>query len=345
MKKIDSLFSSILIFVLAQAAWFSLLGLWIYWYVSNYIIFEYVGENAPPQIISDSTNVFALVSGIVLLVFISIGMSYIFVYLNRQMNINKLYDNFIASVTHELKSPLSSIQLYLETIKSRNVPTQKQKEFVSIMIKDTDRLNNLINSILHLSGIEQKKMVRKYPHDYQIYHANNILKNLLNKSIDKFHLSSDSVKITGDPDCLCVIDGNWFEIVFYNLFDNAIKYSKNKPQINISLSNSLKKINIEFSDNGIGLSYKDQKKIFNKFQRIENDYNPSVKGTGLGLYWVKEIVKYHGGKIQVFSKGQDMGTRFLITLPVYQTSKKRYIKNLLKISRKNEEKPDEFDGR
>jgi len=340
MKKIGSLFSSILIFVLAQVAWFSLLGLWIYWYVSNYIIFEYVDENAPPQIISDSTNVFALVSGIVLLVFISVGMSFIFVYLNRQMNINKLYDNFIASVTHELKSPLSSIQLYLETINSRNVPVEKQKEFLSIMMKDTGRLNDLINSILHLSGIEQKKMARKYPHDYQIYKANEIFSDLISKSMDKYHLSSESVSTKGKPDCLCVIDSNWFEIVFYNLFDNAIKYSNNNPQIAISLSNNLKKILIEFSDNGIGLSYKDQKKIFNKFQRIENADSPSVKGTGLGLYWVKEIVKYHGGKIQVFSAGREKGTTFTITLPIYQSSKKRYIKTLLKLSRKNKEKSD-----
>jgi len=128
--------------------------------------------------------------------------------------------------------------------------------------------------------------------------------------------------------------------VFYNLFDNAIKYSNNKVKINISISNTSKKIHIEFTDNGIGIINKDQKKIFNKFQRIENPQNPCVKGTGLGLYWVEEIVIYHGGKIQVFSEGKDRGTTFTITLPIYQSSKKRYIKTLLKISRKNMENSD-----
>lgn len=335
MKKIDSLFSSILIFVLVQIAWFSLLGLWIYWYVSNYIIFEYVGENVSPQIISDDTNVFALVSGIVLLVFISIGMSLIFVYLNRQMNVNKLYDNFIASVTHELKSPLSSIQLYLETLNSRYVPVEKQKEFIEIMMKDTERLSDLINSILHLSGIEQKKLAQKYPHDYQVYKANEIFTELIEKAKDKFRLSLNSISVKGNPESQCVIDSNWFEIVIFNLFDNAIKYSNKEPKINVTLSSTSKKIQIKFSDNGVGLSYKDQKKIFNKFQRIENAESPSVKGTGLGLYWVREIVKYHGGKIQVDSAGKDKGTTFTITLPVYQSYKKRYVKTLLKISRKN----------
>jgi signal transduction histidine kinase len=97
---------------------------------------------------------------------------------------------------------------------------------------------------------------------------------------------------------------------------------------------------MKFSDNGVGLLYKDQNKIFNKFQRIENEESPSVKGTGLGLYWVKEIVKYHGGKIQVESAGKNMGTTFTITLPIYKSYKKRYIETLLKISKKNIEKPD-----
>jgi signal transduction histidine kinase len=297
-----------------------------------------------PQIISDSTNVFALVSGIVLLVFISVGMSFIFVYLNRQMNITKLYDNFIASVTHELKSPLSSIQLYLETINSREVPPKKQKEFIEFMLKDTGRLNNLINSILHLSGLEQKKTVRKYPHNYRIYKADSIMRELIEGAMEQFKIAKNSVTVSSAANCECVIDRSWFEIVFHNLFDNAIKYSTNSVRIDIKISSSTKKFEIEFNDNGIGILSKDQKKIFNKFQRIDNLESPSVKGTGLGLYWVSQIIKYHGGKIFVFSDGKNLGTTFKIALPIYQSSKKRHIKNLLKISRKNKEIVNENDG-
>lgn len=345
MKKINSLFSSILIFVLVQAAWFSLLGLWIYWYVTNYIIFKNVGDNLSPQIISDGTNIFALISGIVLLVFISIGMSLIFSYLNRQMNLTKLYDNFIANVTHELKSPLSSIQLYLETLKSRNVPRIKQQEFINLMLKDTDRLNNLINSILQLSGIEQKKAAKIYPHDYRVYKADKIVKQIIKDTVEQFQLSNDAVSVKGTTSCECVIDYNWLEIVFHNLFDNAIKYSKNPVKIEIKLSSTLKYFNIEFKDNGIGISVKDQKRIFNKFQRIYYQDSPNVKGTGLGLYWVKEIIRYHGGKISIFSEGKDKGTTFKIELPIYKTSKKRYIRSLLRISKKSQELTEENHGK
>ncbi len=344
MKKWGSIFSYILIFVLTQIAWFSLLGLWIYWYVSNYIKFQNVGEGVSPQIVSDNANVFALVSGLVLLVFVSLGMWVIFSYLNRQMNITKLYDNFIANVTHELKSPLSSIQLYLETLKSRKVPDQKQKEFIKLMLKDTGRLNNLINSILYLSGLEKKKTAKKYPHDYRIYIADNVIREIIHNAIEQHKISGDAVLVSGTAKCECVIDYNWLEIVIHNLVDNAIKYSNHPLKINIDISHSEKYFYIVFRDNGIGVSKRDQKTIFKKFHRIYSQNSPNVKGTGLGLYWVKEIIKYHGGKVSVFSDGINLGTSFKLELPIYKSSKKRYIKNLLKISKKNQDNSDENNG-
>ena len=132
----------------------------------------------------------------------------------------------------------------------------------------------------------------------------------------------------------CVIDRNWLKIVFNNLIDNAIKYSTQLPRLKIELTPGQRYFQINFSDNGIGISAKDQKKIFNKFHRIYNPESPNVKGTGLGLYWAKEIVKYHGGKIVVHSAGKNLGTTFKISLPVYRESKKRYIKRLLRITHK-----------
>lgn len=341
MKKTNSLFYHILIFVLAQVAWFSLLGLWIYWYVSNYIIFTKVGNKISPQLLSESTNVFALVSGLILLVVISIAMSWIFIYLNRQVHLTRLYNNFIANVTHELKSPLASIQLYLETIRTRRVPRPKQEEFVTFMLADISRLNNLINSILYISGLEQKKEVRKYPHDYHIYDADNIFRELIAEARDQLKIPEEAVRVEGRAACKCVIDRNWMRIVFDNLLDNAGKYSMNPVEINVRFSCSKKHILVEIADKGIGIPFKDQKKIFSKFHRIDNQNSPSVKGTGLGLYWVKEIIRYHGGKVSVYSKGPGYGSTFRIELPVYQASKKRLIKNLLKRSQNKTEQSHE----
>jgi len=318
--------------VLAQLAWLSLVGIWIYWFTSNYIIFDKVGDKISPQIVSKSTNIIVLIIGLILLVAILIGMYLIFIYLNRQLNLTKLYDNFISNVTHELKSPLTSIQLYLETMKLRNVPHAKQKEFIALMMKDANRLKNLINSILKISGLEQKKIT----YDYQIYDAESVIKSILKESIDQFKLPSEAVTVKGSAPCQCVVDRETLKIVFNNLIDNAIKYSYDSVQLTVNFYCDAKKIVVELNDKGIGIPAKYQKQIFNKFHRIYHQDSPNVKGTGLGLYLVKEIIKHHGGKILAYSEGKDKGATFRIELPIYQKTKKRYLKSLLKISHPKE---------
>ena len=313
MKKRQAIIYHISIFVIAQLFWLMLLGLWIYWYVSNYIIFQHVGNKLSPQIIYDGTNVVALVGGIILLVAISFSMSLIFRHLNVQLKLTNLYDNFIANITHELKSPLSSIQLYLETLNSRDVPPAKQKEFINFMMKDANRLKNLINSILEISALEQKKVA----HDYHVYDADAILNSIFSETTEQFNLSPKIITLSGAADCECSVDRNALKIVFDNLVDNSIKYSVKPPKINITYFRTGNKLIIEFSDNGIGIPLGEQKKIFGKFYRIYNNNVPNVKGTGLGLYLVKEIIKNHGGKLSAASDGMNTGTKFKIELPVY----------------------------
>lgn len=320
MKKKRSQLFLILSFALAQLAWLGLLGLWIYWYVSNYLIFKQVGDEISPEILLDNQNVAIFVGGIILIVGIASIMSVFFRNLTVQIKLTSLYDNFIANITHELKSPLSSIQLYLETLHSRNVPVEKQREFYSIMLGDASRLNKLINSILEISRLEQKNIL----HDYQIFDADEIICNLINESKSHFRLNDESLRIEGKINAKCVVDKDAMQIVFDNLTDNAIKYSGGVVSMLIRLSSDDIKISIEFIDKGIGIEQKDQKSVFLKFQRISNVYSPNVKGTGLGLYWVKEIIKFHRGRIFLFSEGVNKGTTIKIELPVYIETKRNF---------------------
>jgi len=324
----------VVIFVVAQLVWLSLLGLWIYWYVYNYIVFEKVGDQVSPQVTYDITNVAPFVLGLILLIGLSFTTAVIFRNLNVQIRLTKLYDNFIGNVTHELKSPLSSIQLHLETLKTRKVPTDKQDEFINLMMKDAHRLRNLIDSILGLLAVEQKRFL----HDHEVCDAGTTLKQLINDSTEQFRLTSGECNIEIKSTSEIVIDKNSMKIVFDNLVDNAIKYSVNDVKINIKVSSNTKKVTIDFTDNGIGLPHKEQKKIFNKFHRIYNPDIPSVKGTGLGLYWVKEIIRNHGGKISVYSEGTGKGSRFTIELPAYKASENRFANKLLKKSREQKQK-------
>lgn len=344
MKKPGTLFYYIFIFVIAQIAWFSLLGIWIYWYVTNYLLLTEIGDIISPQVTSGSANIWALVNGLILLVLLSISMSLIFVYLNRQISLTRLYDTFIANVTHELKSPISSIQLYLETLRKREVPRDKQNEFINLMLKDIDRLGHLINSILYLSSMEQKRIAKKFTHDYHVYEADSVVRNVLNEVKEVFNLTDEMIKIEGRLSGQCVVDQYWLKIVFSNLVDNAIKYSRDQNiRIRIQLTSGPRYFSLDFIDQGIGIEPRNQKKIFNKFERIYNPESPNVKGTGLGLYWVKEITKYHGGKISVESSGINQGTTFKIALPVFEASRRRYINRLLRLSKNGQSEPEVHD--
>ena len=152
MKKKKPIVYYFSLFVAAQIAWMGLLGLWIYIYVSNYIIIEQVGDQLAPQITIDTPNALVFSGGIVLIIGIAMGMSLLFRNLGIQIKLTQMYDTFIANITHELKSPLASIQLYLQTLNSRDVPKEKQKDFLNSMLNDSKRLQNLIDSILEISA-------------------------------------------------------------------------------------------------------------------------------------------------------------------------------------------------
>ncbi len=329
-KKKPTLFFHIFIFVMAQLAWLSLLGLWIYWFVSNQFIFNRMPDWVSTELISRTTNLISFIGGLVLLVAISFAMSLIFRNLNVQINLTRLYDNFIANVTHELKSPLASIQLYLETLDQRKVPEHQQKEFITSMRHDAERLNTLINSILDIARLEQKKIA----YNFYVHQADDLIKELLQESGEQFKLKKDIITLHGEASVPIVADRNALQIVLNNLVDNAIKYTDGPLKIDVKISNTAKKVIIDVSDNGIGLTAKNQKKIFQKFHRILDSNSPAIKGSGLGLYWVKEIIHIHGGKVSVYSPGQNMGTTFTMELPIYKTSKKRHIEQLLKVTQK-----------
>ncbi len=317
---------SIVLFVLAQLIWFALLTLFVYRFIVSRDIVQKVEGELAISVDSMGNSVFILVAGCVLYVVVSVAMSLIFKNLNSQLRLNSLYDTFIANVTHELKSPLTSIQLYLQTLQFRHVETDRQNEFIKTMLTDAERLKNLINSILKIAVLEQKRDI----FECHIYQADRVIRSIVEESRQHFRLNCRQVEMTGAAADLCVIDKNALKIVFDNLMDNAIKYGVQPVQIRIALSVQRKRIRIQFTDNGVGIFPAEQKRIFQKFYRITSNHAPNVKGTGLGLYWAREIIKYHGGAIRVQSDGRNRGTRFIIELPIYKKAKTRYLNTLLK---------------
>ncbi len=318
---------AIILFVFIQVAWLGLLGLWIARFVANHIIFKRIGERYAIHIESGGA-VAILVIGLVLMVAVFVMISLVFRRLTIQVRLTRLYDNFIATMTHELKTPLSSILLYLDTLNSRELPADKQAHFIQLMQADAHRLNKLINSILDIAQLEKSKKM----FNAEVFQLRDLVEQTCAEIRSYAKLPDQAISLSGQGDCRCVMDKEAFRIILDNLVDNSIKYSPETLRITIDMKCKPKKCIINYQDQGIGLPAGEHKNIFNKFYRVSDNRVPSVRGTGLGLFWVREILKYHGGQIQAVSPGVFQGTHFRIELPRYPYTKKAFLKGLLKNS-------------
>lgn len=316
MKKQQSQLYYLIVFIFAQLALFSLLGLWIFRYIRIVVVDS--GTQVSPQVGAEKTDIIILICGCILFAAIYLGMILIFRNLNIQLRVTKMYDNFIGNITHELKSPLASIQLFLETLDARDIPRPKQKAFFSMMKRDTDRLTRLVDSVLEIAGLEQAKT----GFVCEIMDAERAIRSIIEETRQQFGLPVDAVSVDGQTSHQLKMDLNGLKTVFSNLFDNAIKYSVEPTNIRVSFTCDSRWMVIDFSDNGIGVPVEEQVKVFDKFHRIYDSSIPNVKGTGLGLYLVREIIRRHGGKIILSSNGKNTGATFRIRLPVHRESRR-----------------------
>lgn len=266
-------------------------------------------------ILLNLTEVALLVFGIIFFALIITGLILNTVFLVREIRRNEQHDAFLNSVTHELKTPIASIKLYLETLKTRDVTKEKQAEFYDIMLSDADRLLGTVEQVLQAGRLREKH--RKY--NVVELNIQDVIKTSINTIRSRYNLEADVVRFTGPPQELLVVgDAGELETAFVNLLDNAIKYSGDAPKIVVRLrriagSNSA---SVLIKDNGLGIPPGDQKRIFKRFYRSQSEASKISKGTGLGLFIVHTIIKNHGGKITAESKGEEKGSTFLIKLPL-----------------------------
>ena len=219
--------------------------------------------------------------------------------------------NFLLSITHELKSPIASIRLVLETFVKRlsNLNPEQANKLTNSALQETDRLNELVNNLLLAAKVETAYTPTK--------EAIN-LSNLFHEVIEKLRTKYPQVNFlfSKQPEEVEIqADKLGMSSIAFNLLENAIKYGEGEKKIGIDLQRQNGSILLEVSDNGIGISDKDKKMVFEKFYRIGNEDTRKTKGTGLGLYIVSEVVKAHDGEITI-ENNQPKGTIFKIKLPV-----------------------------
>ncbi|MEP7037337.1 MAG: HAMP domain-containing sensor histidine kinase [Acidobacteriota bacterium] len=254
-----------------------------------------------------------LVFGIIFFALIITGLVLNTTFLLREIRRNEQQDAFLNAVTHELKTPIASIRLYLETLKSREVSEEKRREFYDIMISDSNRLLNTVEQVLQAGRTRESKLL------LNISEIN--LEKLLKESIEiirsRYNLNETAIELAEVENSIKVLgDAAELQTVFTNLIDNAVKYSKDNIKVSIQIKNwNEKNAEIRIKDSGVGLAPKELKRIFKRFYRVPNVSTQKAKGTGLGLYIVRTLIKKHKGKIWVESKGEEKGSIFIVQIP------------------------------
>lgn len=249
------------------------------------------------------TLLFALVIG---------GLIVFIVFHARQIRDNQLQKNFLDAVTHEFRSPLTSLRLYLDTLRLRDVPALKTCEFYALMAEDVDRLQMLVEQVLEAGRAEHRARtyrIERVQLAPRIQNIVSLLRRRHNLAEEAIRTQLEPVEIEADPAAL--------DIVLHNLVENAIKYS-HEGQVLVLVSAvtvATGTVEIRVSDEGVGIPKRYFGRIFKRFYRLGNELTRTRKGTGLGLFLVREIVRGMRGKVWASSQGENLGSTFTVMLP------------------------------
>lgn len=307
-------FHPVFIFVFSILALALSLFLYIYWYIEvsaglKAAVHRYNLD--PQQILEAQTWVVILVLS-VLVGIILVGIFIIFVYSQKMARLNRMQHEFINNFTHELKTPVTSLKLYLETFLKHELPRKEQAKYIGYMLQDVERLADNIRRILNLARIETKTYGGEFiPADLvetvQRFHENN--RHLFGDCDIQIHNPSGQRFFYN-------INTPLFEMLIMNILNNGIKYNDSEtPRIDIRFLNENGKLHIRFEDNGIGVEKADTKKIFRKFYQANRADSLSPRGSGLGLYLVQNIARMHKGKVTAEKRQQEKGSVFTLILP------------------------------
>jgi len=304
----------IFIFILSTVALAVSLFLYIYWYMEvNTVLTNMLQrfELDRAQVLESRTWIVILVLSL-LVGIILIGILIIFVYQQKIYQLYRLQQNFINNFTHELKTPVTSLRLYLDTALKYQLYNEDQIKYIRYMTQDVARLSNTIDRILSIAKIES----RSYGGEILTLNIVTEIERFLLNHSDQFRNSRIHLHPQSGKSYNYRLNPSLFEMLMTNLLTNAIKYNTSDiPEIDISIEHRSNKLFLNFADNGIGLEKSEIRKIFRKFYQVGKSDDMTAKGSGLGLYLVDTIVRIHKGKIIAKSPGIGKGSVFTVILP------------------------------
>ncbi|MCX7413649.1 MAG: HAMP domain-containing sensor histidine kinase [Planctomycetia bacterium] len=253
--------------------------------------------------------------GVALLVLVLVGVIIYLALTVKAIALSQRQSNFIDSVTHELKSPLASLKLYLQTLTRRPVSAEQQADFHRFMLQDVERLDTLIDHLLDAAKTLQRRPAQGFEHASLA----PVLERARETAIQRHQVPAESIRIDCWPAAdVPLVRGREadLEIVFRNLIDNAVKYSLPHPQVEVTVESKPKgRIVVRVADNGPGIPLAQRANVFRRFTRLGSELERSTPGTGLGLFLVRSLVKQLRGKVTVKDRSPDRGTVLEVDLP------------------------------
>jgi len=265
-----------------------------------------------------------LVFGVIFFVLIIAGLVLNTIFLVREIRRNEQHNSFINAVTHELKTPIASIRLYLETLQARQVDEAKRQEFYQVMLDDCDRLLHTVEQVLRASRTGHR---RRHIHK-TVIDLGELTRECLELARTRTHLGEEALRFVeslgGGGRPVILGDADELRAAISNLIDNAIKYSDGKVDVSVQVAaTDDKRVAVRVADRGMGVPRDELKSIFKRFYRAPRRGATRVKGAGLGLFIVRSIVSKHGGKTFAESEGEGMGSVFTIVVPRLEELRER----------------------
>ncbi|HEY6375845.1 MAG TPA: HAMP domain-containing sensor histidine kinase [Edaphobacter sp.] len=266
-------------------------------------------------ILNERTVAFAIL-GIILFSLLVAGVVLNTVFLVREIHRNERQDSFLNAVTHELKTPIASIRLYLETLQRRPVDEAQRQQFYANMLADSDRLLATVEQVLKAGQLGQKHRQQ----NRTLLDLAALVTDCIDITLQRHHLTPDSIVLEPIPGAVRLqVHGIAEDLrtAVLNLLDNAVKYSPNGVHVRCTLAiTHYTWATLRITDTGLGLPPNQNKRIFNRFYRVPGRYTVKIKGTGLGLFLVRNIARQHGGDATATSPGINQGTTITLTLPL-----------------------------
>ena len=265
-------------------------------------------------ILGSGRTLLPLVFGVVAFALIIAGIIVYTVFLVRELQRTEQQDSFLNAVTHELKTPIASIRLYLETMQARETSEAQRQEFYKVMLDDTARLQYTVEQVLRAGVASQRrKLGHRAPVD-----LGALAVECIATARRRHHVADEAITLTGTaPIVPMMVDGDADELrtAIGNLLDNAVKYSASAVHVTAELASPTPDtVWVRVRDRGVGIPRRQLRRIFNRFYRFQAR-GFSVKGTGLGLYIVRSIARQHGGRVFAESQGEGLGATFTLELP------------------------------